>query len=378
MAEAGRVIVGGLAAGFRDALWGLGAVAKLDSRLNGDESLSKKVVEDIQAFTVLALRRNESNSNDSKGIKGSGAGARDKGEKPKIVQRLMQCCLLNGGVFLLSLVLFHYALLPLLHLCLGVLFRGHVSSIWSWLQPLLSYTFGLLWVLPVFLLSKVVNCFWFQDIADQAYRHFRGRPQALTSISRIVADNLFSLFVQALFLIQSQLVCLLPISPLGQLIGFLHLSLLYSLYTFEYKWYNMGWELHHRLHTLEENWPYFVGFGMPLALVTSVPESNLISGCLFSILFPLFIISGHEALPVAPTIPGGRGLNLKLFSPSVWASNILFHKFIHNPSLAPASTQTQTRAPNSSRNREHRKLKSSSHTSPSTSTRQLRSSGGSN
>ncbi|VVC91578.1 unnamed protein product [Leptidea sinapis] len=86
----------------------------------------------------------------------------------------------------------------------------------------------------------------------------RGRPQFMSSVSKIIADSLFSLLVQALFLVQ----------------------------------------LHKRLTFIETNWPYFLGFGLPLAVLTQIPQSYIISGCVFSIFFPVFILSGNEATPV--------------------------------------------------------------------------------
>jgi hypothetical protein len=45
---------------------------------------------------------------------------------------------------------------------------GHSSStgksLWSWMKLFLSWTFGVFWVLPLFLLSKIVNSLWFQVI----------------------------------------------------------------------------------------------------------------------------------------------------------------------------------------------------------------------
>lgn len=133
-------------------------------------------------------------------------------------------------------------------------------------------------------------------------------------ISKLLADVVFSLIVQTLFLIQvssHQLLLLIGLfialsfqsmtlnylPYVGRILCFLHICLLYSLYSFEYKWFNKGVELHTRLTSIESNWPYFIGFGSILALLTQVCDSFVINGCLFSMFFPLFIISGNESSP---------------------------------------------------------------------------------
>ena len=73
--------------------------------------------------------------------------------------------------------------------------------------------------------------------------------------------------------LQSTLVSMLPIVFLGDVLCLVHMCMLYSLYSFEYKWFNMGWELHRRLTFIESNWPYFIGFGLPLAVLTALPSS---------------------------------------------------------------------------------------------------------
>ena len=47
-----------------------------------------------------------------------------------------------------------------LHVFLGN--SGTDNIVWAYIGPILSATFGALWVLPLFVLSKVVNGFWFQ------------------------------------------------------------------------------------------------------------------------------------------------------------------------------------------------------------------------
>lgn len=83
----------------------------------------------------------------------------------KVLKRTIQCCVLNGGIFLLSIWLFEYGLLPSINHILRLIF-GEESFmrrlIWSWIQPLLSFVFKTIWVLPLFFLSKVINSLWFQ------------------------------------------------------------------------------------------------------------------------------------------------------------------------------------------------------------------------
>lgn len=124
-----------------------------------------------------------------------------------------------------------------------------------------------------------------QDIADSAYRYRQGRPLLLSSVSKLVADTLFSILVQALFLGQGMLVSRVPLPPIGEALALIHMCLLYALYAFEYKWFNMGWELHRRLTFIEGNWPYFVGFGLPLAVLTQLPNSYIIRFDNFSFFF---------------------------------------------------------------------------------------------
>lgn len=67
----------------------------------------------------------------------------------------------------------------------------------------------------------------------------------------------------------------------------------YIYYSFEYFWMSQGFELKSRLAKIERCWPYFMGFGTPLTLVTMMSNNFIVNGCLFGMFFPFFIISSY-------------------------------------------------------------------------------------
>merc|ERR1711892_220167 len=113
------------------------------------------------------------------------------------MERTLKCCVLNGGVFGVSLILFENLLLPLVQTLLYIILAGsqeRADALWSYTQPVLSVAFSVV-----------------------------------------------------------------PIKIIGAALNLLHNCLLHSLYSFEYKWFSQGLELHERLDYVETNWPYFLG-----------------------------------------------------------------------------------------------------------------------
>ncbi|KAL3266975.1 hypothetical protein HHI36_011124 [Cryptolaemus montrouzieri] len=309
-----------LVKGSYDSIRGISAVFKME-----DEIEVKRNMSPFRNSNIKASFRDRTKQSPVK----------RKGQS-KVWTRICHCSFMNGGVFLFSIFLFNYVLLPCLNSSIHYIF-GNDSFMarltWLWIEPILSLTFATIWTAPLFLLSKAVNSLWFQDIADSAYRSSRGKPPSWQSVSVWIADSIFSVAVQLLFLIQTMLVSYVPIYPLGSVFSLVHMSLLYSLYAFEYKWFNMGWELHRRLAYIERNWPYFIGFGLPLAVITQLPSSWVLSGGLFSLLFPFFIVSGNEANPVDDV-----GIYpLRLFSPVIAVSNMIFARTIGKKHISQKS-----------------------------------------
>jgi len=204
-------IMFGILTGIKDSLIGITAIRKIHIQ---NEKLTKRTQKHQRTNTVSSPKQTFS-----------------------VYQRLAECCCFNIGVFGSSIVIFNWLLLPYMYELMKFVFghEGRVLRVWSWLHPILSYTFGAFWVLPLFVISRFVNAFWFQDIAECT---FRGKSQSARSVSFFIADTLFSLIIQALFLIQAVMVG--KLLYVGLFASIFHLSLLYSLYSFEYKWFNNG------------------------------------------------------------------------------------------------------------------------------------------
>lgn len=291
------------------------------------------------SFLGIFLLSNIDNDQKGKAVEGrpsSKHGERqsrpDTKRKGKVLPMMAQCCFLNGGVLLLSVMVFERYIVPavkyIMMMMVGLVMVGNgpQSSLWSWMEPTMNYIFKYLWVVPLFWLCKILNIFWFVEIADVAYRKKFGRPVSslLSSkdsifkvLSKTMADFVFSINVEVCFLLQAQLVGLIPI--FGPALSFIHMSLLYSLYAFEYTWTNLGWTVVRRLGYIENNWPYFIGFGVLLSTLTSLTSSAVISACIFGITFPIFILSGLDARPYEQC-----DYPVRLFSLAIWLTNKVF------------------------------------------------------
>ncbi|XP_014204504.1 etoposide-induced protein 2.4 homolog [Copidosoma floridanum] len=302
--------------GLVDSLRGAVVILTIDKEIN--ERLKKSP-------TRTDPRRRSDNNHGS-----SPAKLPKNQRESQVLKRTFQCMVLNFSVCFLGIIFVNYMLLPIVMLFIKQFaslcsFSDNTGeTMWSFVQPVVTVIIDVLWLLPMFLLSRIVNALWFQDIADSAYRYRQGRPMLLSSVSKLIADMLFSFAVQILFVAQAFIISMLPLSPIGEILQFIHLCLLYSLYAFEYKWFNMGWELHRRLEFIENNWPYFVGFGLPMTVATRMHPSIFVNGCVFAIFFPISIVSGNEAEPVTLDAE----YPLRLFSPVVAVANTVTNRYI--------------------------------------------------
>ncbi|CAK8692108.1 unnamed protein product [Clavelina lepadiformis] len=247
-----------------------------------------------------------------------------------MISRVLMSSALSAFVWL-SICAFTQLLLPTLHYLSKMLLSTvlgnidevkHASS-WHFVETSLHYTFSALWVLPLYIISKVINLFWFADVSTGVYKFLYGKSKAFPSFGTAIADLLYGVFVESIFLLQAYTIKQFPLKEIANVIYCIHLCLLYALYAFEYKWFHMGMELNVRLQLIDKNWPYFFGFGLPLFAATNITFTyyqSVISTCIFSILFPFFIVSGTRA-----SVPrDNSAMKLRIFEPSTTFCSYLF------------------------------------------------------
>ncbi|XP_063721118.1 etoposide-induced protein 2.4 homolog [Symsagittifera roscoffensis] len=278
---------------------------------------------------------------------------------PKVAKKVVQSCFINGGIFLTSLLIFYNVFLPIVLWVLYVILPQPIAGFRDVVGYMFNFLFGSFWIIPVYIATRVANCLWWQDIADALFKlrpnishqvrfqirngtgdqlsSFQGQTSPETfkwSFSMLLTDLCYSITIDTFFLIQATVFSMLPLGYLSYLFSIFHLSLLYSLYAFEYIWWAQRHDAKDRLIRIQSNVPYFLGFGLPLTLLSSAHHSALINGCVYSILFPFLILSAFEAQPpvfMEPATSDVEGAavpkQLPIFSPVITISEFVFGIF---------------------------------------------------
>ncbi|CAI5728861.1 unnamed protein product [Peronospora destructor] len=228
-----------------------------------------------------------------------------------------KCFVLNGLIFLGSIYFFDQAVIPVIHLFGELLHRSfsygtttQVGDVRDRVDGFVFLLYQVLWMYPIYCISFILNTIWYQEIADDAYLQLHGKPSP-AAVTDMIRDEMYRAILVAFFLLQTVLSYLIPV--VGPVMSFIHLSWLYSLYCFEYKWSLAGWSLERRLAHLEHNWAYFAGFGSPFTLATFfVP--NFVSKGIFALLFPVFLLLAIACDPVSEGDDASKKLPIFRFS----------------------------------------------------------------
>ncbi len=171
--------------GFRHAIGGAFWLFQLDAR--ADRNKEKKVLQrDIRKERLLNResparelenfakrrsieRREQGGYFREVTVAATSATAASSTHPPRILERTVKCSLLNGLLFFSTYLFYNYLLTPLIEAMFfspqGPLAQyrgGGGGGEWTWVRQTLDTIFSTFWLMPLFLLSKVVNALWFQ------------------------------------------------------------------------------------------------------------------------------------------------------------------------------------------------------------------------
>ncbi len=237
--------------------------------------------------------------------------------------RTIQCFILNGVIFVGNILLAKHIIRPLISYILSSasempevssttdnydldldLDNSSSSSVWienmnNMIEIGLYILYQILWLWPFYLLSFALNGMWYQDIADHAFILMNGKRKSrsfsFANWVNFMAEEVYRYLLVAVCLLQGIVVGFIPF--IGKWLCIIHFAWLYALYSFEYKWSFLSWNLNKRLGYFERHWIYFFGFGTPLALITVLFPKFLGSG-IYALCFPCFLIVSIVAKPI--------------------------------------------------------------------------------
>ncbi|XP_042006569.1 protein EI24 homolog isoform X1 [Salvia splendens] len=240
----------------------------------------------------------------------------------EIAIRTGQCFLLNGFIFLGSILVLRSVVIPTLQwvlpdVCLLTKSQelcpfGGISRFYSFLQHGLIQLVYVFWFYPMYIFSFILNTLWYNDIAKYGFfaieKHGTSSSESSAEKDMSASDKatdfeglmievleqVYSVLLLSFFFLEVYVTGFIPF--IGKALNLLLLSWMYAYYCFEYKWNYSGLSLDKRLDFFESNWPFFAGFGSPCVLAAFF-YSPLVSYGVMAILFPLFVLTatGSEA-----------------------------------------------------------------------------------
>ena len=220
--------------------------------------------------------------------------------------RTLQCVLLNGVIFIGSILFYNWLVDPLL-MFLKQLVQN--DDVWAteFISGFFAVLYKVMWIYPLYGISFVLNIFMYKDIAGCALQTTK-RPAGSTKTPCTSQKDILNgamqepwrTVVNLVYLLQMQLLACIPV--FGPLLYFLHSCWMASIYCFEYRWGHQQWSANARAEHVEGHWMYFFGFGFPVSIVTYVCP-RFIDGGVFAVLFPLFVLTATDAEPKAVKCP---------------------------------------------------------------------------
>ena len=223
---------------------------------------------------------------------------------PKVRSKLVQCLLLNGLIFLGSILVFHWILGPLLSRIISTVLpqRNAAPEIGSIISLWVSWVYYSLWIAPLYIMTFILNTLWYRDIAVESVEFFSrhaatssSTPPAQSGAQASIPGQIADILLRSLFNVVY--LCYLTVLARYRILYAVSLAFLISFNAFEFKYRNLSFN--QKVNLVESNWVYFLSFSIWVAvLVTEFP--TMVENGLLGVLFPFLLINASSAGPLVP------------------------------------------------------------------------------
>jgi etoposide-induced 2.4 mRNA len=242
---------------------------------------------------------------------------------PSIRAMTARCVLLNGVLFLGSMLLFDFVVHPLV-----VALFGSASAVPA---KAITFLYHVLWLYPVYIVTFVASSSLHSRIAREAMSKIHrgggsgggsgtggGGESSSASFAGAMADAVYKMLLYLAVLVQT-MACDLLVPYVGWIFSLALTSLVYSFLAFDIKWSFefTAWRLRRRIEEFEARWAFFLGFGLPFTL-TNMYFPLLVNCGIYSLLFPFFLMMVAPAKERDNTC-----VPLRVFKPAAWITSLL-------------------------------------------------------
>lgn len=235
---------------------------------------------------------------------------------------VLRCTLLNGVLLMGSVLLFEYVIRPLL----AAIHFSTDDMAADWRRDAVTALFSLVyyvaWIFPWYVLSYIFNAGWYSKIAKRYFelRQPRAPPlsasaslsqssaeaagsawesllASLLEIQSNAAEAVYTIFLFLGMGIQCSLVGYLPL--VGVPLQIVLFSWLSAFYCFDYRWRFGGFNIEQRKQAFAGDWAFFLGFGLPITLLSHFLPFFISYG-IYAVIFPPMIITSIAAQRPTP------------------------------------------------------------------------------
>jgi hypothetical protein len=158
-----------------------------------------------------------------------------------------------------------------------------------------KYFYYIFWLVPVYILCNIITSFWIDEIYQESLEMIEDNKNIKVEgqdFLTIISNQIERILIVMCFAIFISLINFFSFIPGVFILKYVALSILNSLYVFEYILLQKYIRNYNTImYFIENKFFYFLGFGMILTVIINIIQSVTINSSIFLIAFPFFLIT---------------------------------------------------------------------------------------